>query len=190
MARDRDDDRFDDEMDEPAGPLTAARLKRAKYRVKVPAIILIVHAVLGLLGTVYNVVYLAMDPVAQFKKQRDEAENNPQMPADQKKMMKEIYDMMQPGIDALPTLLPVMIGLGVIVEALTLIGAVSMLKLSSSGMAKLGSALAIVPCFGGCCLLGIGGGIWSFSAMADPDVKAAFAAGGKLPVGRDDRGDE
>ena len=182
MARDRDDDRFDDEFDETAGPLTAARLKRAKDRVKAPAIILIVHAVLGLLGTVYNVVYLAMDPVAQFKKQRDEAENNPQLRAEQKKMMKEIYDIMQPGIDVLPTLLPVMIGLGVIVETLTLIGAVSLLKLSSSGMAKLGSALAIIPCFGGCCLIGIGGGIWAFSAMRDPDVKAAFAAGGKLPT--------
>ena len=188
MARDRDDDRFDDEMDDTAGPLTAARLKRAKDRVKAPAIILIVHAVLGLLGTVYGMTQLAVDPVAQVKQERAKAEAN--MNAQQQQQVKGFYDFLETFMEYYAKSLPGLIGMGVIGGLLTLIGAISLLKLSSSGMAKLGSALAIIPCFGGCCLLGIGGGIWSFSAMADPDVKAAFAAGGKLPVGRDDRGDE
>ncbi len=189
--RDRDDDRFDDEMDETAGPLTAARLKKAKDRVKAPAIILIVHAVLGLLGTVYAITQLAVDPVAQVKQERAKAEAN--MNAQQQQQVKGIYDGLEAFMEYYAKALPALIGMGVVVGLLTLIGAVSMLKLSGSGMAKLSAVLgilSIVCCGSGCCLVGLMGGIWSFSAMGDPDVKAAFAAGGKLPVGRDDRGDE
>ena len=197
MARDRDRDRDDDESDRWAddelpdanSPISAARLARAKARVKAPAIVLIIHAALMFLTAGYNTFSLAVDPVAKFKADREKAENDPALPAEQKKAMKDVYDFMQPGVELLPVILPVSIGVGVVVGALTLFGAVSLLKLSSSGMAKLAAGLAIVPCFGGCCLLGIGGGIWSFSAMKDADVKAAFAAGGKAVSARDDRDD-
>ena len=56
------------------------------------------------------------------------------------------------------------------------------MRLSSRGLARLASILGIlsvVGCGSGCCLIGLGGGIWSLVAMSDPDVKAAFAAGGK-----------
>jgi len=64
-------------------------------------------------------------------------------------------------------------GLGLLVSALIMIGAIKMKNLSSYGFAMTASILAMLPC-SACCLLGIPFGIWSLVVLNDPDVKAAF----------------
>ena len=123
MARDRMSDEFDDELPERGSrPLTQAGLARARSKVKGPAIILIVHAVLGLLGTGYAAVQLAVDPVAQFKQQRADAEAN--MNAQQKQDLKGFYDSMEKFMGGYAQALPFIVGLGVVASLLTLVGAV------------------------------------------------------------------
>jgi hypothetical protein len=192
MARDRMRDEFDDDL--PARgplPLTPARLARARSRVKAPAVLLIVHAILGLLFTAYGVTQLGKDQAAEFRRERAKAEAN--MNAEQREQLKDFYDGMEKVMEGYGQALPVLVGLSVVVSLLTLLGAVSMLRLSSGGLSKLAALLGIlsvVGCGSGCCLLGLAGGIWSFVAMADPDVKAAFAAGGQAALGRDDDSDD
>ncbi len=184
MPRDADDDRWaDDDLPDPVAPLTPAQLKRAKARVFSPVALLVIHGALGLLGAVYGLTQLAVDPVAQMKQERAEAEAN--MTAQQRQDVAPLYDALELGVGYYVKALPVLIGFGLVFDTLVLIGAVSLLKFSSRGLAKLGAGLACLPCFGGCCLIGLGGGVWSFAAMRDPDVVAAFAAGGKLPFTTD-----
>lgn len=184
MPRDADDNRWaDDDLPDPAAQLTAAQLQRAKARVLGPAVLLIVHATLGMLGAVYGVTQLAVDPVAQVKQERAKAEVD--MTAQQREQVKPLYDGLELGLGYYVKALPALIGVSFVFEMLILIGAVSLLTFSNRGLAKLGAGLACVPCFG-CCLIGLGGGLWSFSAFRDPDVAASFAAGGKLPLTPDD----
>ncbi len=45
----------------------------------------------------------------------------------------------------------------------------------SPGLIYLGSILAMLPCIGPCCCLGLPIGIWAIVTMQDEQVKAAFA---------------
>jgi hypothetical protein len=53
-------------------------------------------------------------------------------------------------------------------------GAVQMLRLRTRTLAALGSILAIVLIYPGCCLLGLPFGIWSIVVLNKPEVKDAF----------------
>lgn len=45
----------------------------------------------------------------------------------------------------------------------------------SSGVVYVGSVLAMLPCVGPCCCLGLPIGIWAIVTMQDEQVKAAFS---------------
>ena len=196
MPRDRDDDEYDDEEydrdDEDDGRdrrplLRVAQLRRARKRVQGPAILLIVNAVLGLGVFGYNVVSgLLRDPLLNVKKQRAENDRNPQLNAQQRQLMNEMNESVQQGVKPFVPLFQMTIVLGGFLPLITIAGAVSMLRFSSVGLAKAGAIAAFLPCTGCCCLLGLGGGIWSFSAMSDRDVRKAFAAGGRVNSRRRD----
>lgn len=185
MARDRFDDEADDvnDRDDRSGGRyddepgdDRFTLAEAKKAVSTPAILLIIHAILGLLGVVYAAVTLAMgNPADEFRKQREIEENRPGLDANQKAVLKKTYDAMEPFMDAYGKALPAIIGVGLVVNLLTLIGAFKMKNLSSPGFAKFACILGIIPCFGGCCLIGIIGGFMGFSALGKPNVKAALA---------------
>ena len=186
---DERDEEFDDEDDgrEVRPPLKAGQLRRAKARVRGPAILLIVYAVLGLLVFTYNVVTGLRDPLAEFKKQRVVTENDPTLPPENRRALKEVNDGIENTVKPFVPLIKLLILASGVPPLLTLAGAVSMLRFSSQGLAKAGAVAAFLPCTGCCCLIGLGGGIWSFSAMGDRDVKRAFAAGGRVSSrGRDD----
>ena len=60
-----------------------------------------------------------------------------------------------------------------ITNILIVVGALKMKKLESYGLAMTASILCLV-CDCGCCLLGLGAGIWALVVLSDAQVKAAF----------------
>jgi len=54
--------------------------------------------------------------------------------------------------------------------------ALQMKELRNWTLAMVASILAMVPCIGACCLIGIPIGIWSLVVLMKPEVKAAFTA--------------
>jgi hypothetical protein len=59
-------------------------------------------------------------------------------------------------------------------SALVIFGALKMRQLQSWGLAMAASIVALVPCFGPCCCVGIPVGIWCLVVLNKPEVKSAF----------------
>jgi hypothetical protein len=147
-------------------------IENAKSMVKGPAIGLIVTGVLAILASLYNFVNVAMLPEV-FAAERKKVDDNANMPADQKKMTKDVLDVYEQYAPA------VLIGsgiLGLACGALTILGGVRMMGLKSAGLTKTGAILSMIPCTGACCPLGLGFGIWAIMVLGKPDVKEAYQA--------------
>jgi hypothetical protein len=170
------DDRYDG-PDDRGGDDPRAVIDRARSRVRVPAVLLIVTGALGLLMALFNLVNVGnLGPQLdeQLAAQNEKVENNPNLNADQKKEQKEMFGKVFDTIKsvALPFYL-----VNVLVAGVVLFGGVKMLGLSGRGLAITGSVLAMIPCVNSvCCLLGLPAGIWAIVAMANPTVRAGFAA--------------
>ena len=63
---------------------------------------------------------------------------------------------------------------GIGADALVFVGALSLLRASSYGLAMTGSIIAVIPCLSPCCILGIPFGIWALVVLNDESVKAGF----------------
>ncbi|QRN95121.1 hypothetical protein JRI60_39515 [Archangium violaceum] len=59
-------------------------------------------------------------------------------------------------------------------SGVTFFGALKMKNLENFGLAIAASIIAIIPCFGPCCCIGIPAGIWSLVVLNKPEVKSAF----------------
>lgn len=174
------DDRFEDEGydDRDRDDGRGRRRRRApdreeiKTRVRGPAIGLLVTGIISLLaslGSIVNVITFDQQ-IAQVEKDWD---NDPNMTPQQKKEMKA---MLNDWKGPLKVILPITIGLGVTIAAVTIFGSIQMMNLSGRGMAMAGAVLSMLP-ISGCCCLGLPFGIWALMALAKPEVKAAFATG-------------
>jgi hypothetical protein len=159
--RDEREDKLDDEED--------IRIARAK--VSIPSIGLIVVGALALLGTMSGFLFLLV-----VDKQVDQAiqqiENNPNIPAQQK---KDQVDFLNTYRDLVKAYGPAYYAMGGVVGVIVLVGGLRMRVLGSPGLVYISALLAMLP-FGGCCILGLGFGIWAFVAMMSPEVKAGYAA--------------
>jgi DNA-directed RNA polymerase subunit RPC12/RpoP len=134
------------------GPGAEGNYLYASQRVSAPAVCLIVTAVLGLglhlLGFIWH---LSMAGPAMHR-----------------------------NVDALPEMLftgPIAIiqsSIGIILSILVLIGAMKMKVLENYGLAMAASIVALIPCIGPCCLLGLPFGIWALVVLSDPVVKSSF----------------
>lgn len=49
-----------------------------------------------------------------------------------------------------------------------------MKSLENYGFAMAASIIALIPCMGPCCILGIPFGIWSLVVLSDPVVRSSF----------------
>lgn len=58
--------------------------------------------------------------------------------------------------------------------AFTIFGALKMRKLEGYGLAMAASIVAMLPCVGPCCCIGLPAGIWAIVTLNKPEVKAAF----------------
>jgi hypothetical protein len=59
-------------------------------------------------------------------------------------------------------------------SGVTLFGALKMKNLENFGLAIAASIIALIPCFGPCCCIGIPAGIWALVVLNKPEVKSAF----------------
>lgn len=58
--------------------------------------------------------------------------------------------------------------------AFVLYGALQMKSMKNYGVAKSAAVVAVIPCVGPCCLLGIPFGIWALVVLSKPHVQASF----------------
>lgn len=180
MASDRDD-RWDDEDDRPrrgGGNV----IDRAKSAVSTPAVLLIVTGVFGLLAAALNAVqYPTLD--TQFDAQIKQVEDNPSIPADQKKQQVEMMNNLRGPVKA--ATLP-LAGLQLVIGVLGVMGGLKLKNLQSKGLVTAASVLSMLPCVSGCCLIGLPAGIWVLVTLGKPEVKAGFEAVARGGGGYDD----
>lgn len=62
----------------------------------------------------------------------------------------------------------------VVVSGFVFYGALQMKQLTNYSTARMAAILAMIPCVGPCCFLGIPFGIWAFVVLERPEVKDAF----------------
>ena len=51
---------------------------------------------------------------------------------------------------------------------------INMVRVRGYGICRFGAILAVVPCVGPCCLIGIPFGIWALVVLSKPEVRASF----------------
>jgi hypothetical protein len=168
---DRFDERMDDRNDMPRDDDEIIR--RAKDQVKAPAIGLIVTAILSFIMIPIGVANYVFLMPTQMEQARKDIEKNPGMSPEQMKQAKEFMDMYENGLKVVS---PITWALAAGTGFLTLLAGMKLKNLTSPGLVKFGSVMSFIPCFSGCCLLGLVFGIWSLVAMGNSDVKAGFAA--------------
>jgi hypothetical protein len=64
--------------------------------------------------------------------------------------------------------------LGILLSVAIFFGALKMKSLEHHGLAVTMSILAMIPCVGPCCVIGLPIGIWALVVLARPEVKSAF----------------
>ncbi|HEX5105574.1 MAG TPA: hypothetical protein VFV87_17265 [Pirellulaceae bacterium] len=139
----------------PFAPEPPTFRRQVEGKVKPPAIVLIVAAVLGLGFSLFNVAFSFTEPQV-----------DPNAP--------EFLREMQQG--AVGPVAGAIQGAFAAINLLVLVGAVQMMRLKMWGLAVAASVVAMVNFGSCCCVLGLPVGIWSLVVLLSPEVKAAFAA--------------
>jgi hypothetical protein len=134
------------------GPGAPGNAIYASNRVSAPAICLIVVAILGLVLNLLGMAYTLFIPAEVFRIHGDRI---PQM------MISGPVALIQ-GI------------LEIVLCTIVLIGAIKMKGLENYGFAIAASIIALIPCIGPCCGLGLPFGIWALVVLSDPVVKSSF----------------
>ena len=147
--------------------------EHASSAVKGPAIGLLVAGILSLLGALYVVFQgvVTVFVVPQMVEQAEQTDPN---------LQQQMEQLQQTGMDP-ETFFQVYGGailiwaiLLLISSLLMIVGAISMMRLKSRGLAMTASILAIVPCTSGCCLFSLPLGIWVLMVLSKDQVKAGF----------------
>jgi hypothetical protein len=153
---DRDyDDREQDRDDYEDRPRRGGTRARARERVLMPAIFLMISGGLGFAYAVFN--------AAVFFSGVNENNPNPLIKEDPNMKNDPAYKAGQ---------YAVIVGT-IIGSALVIVGGLQMKNLKNRGFVMFTSILAMTPC-NCCCLLGIPFGIWSLVVLNDETVKRAF----------------
>jgi hypothetical protein len=132
----------------------------AREQVSVPAILLMVVGGITLLAALWGIF---QSLTGASSAQMEEVLNNPDIPEQFKAMVGPMEKM---GIFS--SLFQLVLG------GLTFFGGLKMKNLESYPLAIAGSIVAIIPCIGSCCCIGIPIGIWSLIVLNKPEVKTAF----------------
>jgi hypothetical protein len=143
-----------------SGGMPGAAGGNAREQVSVPAILLMVVGGITLLAALWGIIQnLSGTNSAQMA----EILNNPDVPDQVKALVGPMGKM---GI--FTSLFQLALG------GLTFFGGLKMKNLESYPLAMAGSIVAIIPCIGSCCCIGIPIGIWSLIVLNKPEVKTAF----------------
>lgn len=138
----------------PIGALADAP-SSARDLVNAPAIVLMLVGGLGVLLTLFNFVTGGYQLSEEWFSDPELAKIRPMMES-----------MMQGSA--------VVDVLSLLISAFVIFAAVQMRKLESWGVAFAGAIIAMVPCIGPCCCLGLPIGIWSLVVLNKPEVRSAF----------------
>jgi predicted Zn finger-like uncharacterized protein len=142
----------EEDFDRPPG-YDRAR-ERAKGRVMLPAIFLMIAAILGILADGFQVVYAF----------------TPAPPVDPK--LPEFFREMQKGAHEPQAI--VMGIVGVVYCAIIIFACVQMMGLRMWGFALAGTIMSMINLCNGCCCLGLPFGVWALIILLDQEVKGAF----------------
>ena len=127
----------------------------AADKIKLPAVGIMVVGILGILSGLYS----ALDVIFGFSASMMEVFD---LPSDARQMMAvgSVYGLLS-------------VAINVAGSAFLIWAALQMLKLRGHTLAVVASAIAMIPCWG-CCCLGVPVGIWTLVVLLNPEVKAAF----------------
>ena len=165
----REDDR--DRRDDSDRRADEEDIRIARSMVSIPAVGLIVVGALTLFATIGGFVQLAtLD--AQFDDAIKQIENNPNLPAQQKKDQIQFFNDVR---DVIKTYGPAFYAVAGLVGVIVLVGGIRLKGLGSPGLVYISALLSMLP-FSACCLLGVVFGIWTFVVMMKPEVRAGYAA--------------
>jgi predicted PurR-regulated permease PerM len=179
------DDRYDPERDA-GGDDGHGRVSLAdvRNRVKTPATVMLVFAILSTILAPIGAINFFTLP-KQMEQQRKQIDQDPNMPANQKKQVKDLLNLYE---DIILKVLPFSIGLNLIVGVISIIGSLKMLNLKSWGWGMTTAILSIISIGHGCCCLTFPIGIWALIVLMNSDVKAGFAAAARQRETEADRG--
>jgi hypothetical protein len=172
----------DPEEDGPEERFRRPTVDYARNRVRAPAVVMLSFAILSLVGVPLGVINFFTLP-AVFKAQRDQIDQDPNMPAAQKRQVTQLLDVYERVILAV---LPFTLTLQFVVGIASVVGSLKMLKLSSRGWALAAAILNVVSFGHGCCFLTLPVGIWAMVVLMDERVKAGFASA-RRAAGHGDR---
>lgn len=124
--------------------------------IKLPAIGILVVGILGIISAIYSTLNVVFGLGATFFDPND------------------VPPEMQQAVAWLSSVETVGIFVNVLGSGFLIWAASQMLKLRSHTPALIASVIAMIPCWGGCCCIGLPVGIWALLVLLKPEVKAAF----------------
>ena len=148
--------------------------ERARQAIMIPAILLLVVGILGVLLSGYYLftgLFLGQNPdlVRQQMKVSLEMQGKKveELRPEERQMVEAISGWIGPGYTIAGLV-------GIPLSLLVVFGSIQMLRLRMRGLAVTASVVAMLP-YSCCCVLGLPIGIWSLMVLARPEVKAAFS---------------
>lgn len=156
--RDTDDRRF--------------QVENARNRVRPPAIVMLVFAIISLLMVPLGVLQYGNLP-QQFEKEREKIDKDQKLNAGQKQDAK---DFMTKAEEIAMVAVPIFYVLHAIIGVFTVIGSLMMMNLRSYGLSVTVAVLNIISLGHNCCCLTLPVGVWALLVLMDVRVKAGFNA--------------
>ena len=143
----------------------------ARKRVRIPAILMLLFAILSLAMVPLNVLSYFTLPET-LKTEREYINRDPNLSDDQKRQTKNFLKMYE---EISVVVVPVYTVFHLICGVVSVIGSLKMLRMRSHKWAMIASVVNIASIGHGCCFLTMPVGIWALIVLSDPAVRAAFA---------------
>jgi len=136
-------------------------------KLTVPAIGLIVAAILGMLLDILDLFLPSTKLMQSFLAGMQQQNDNPQFNDMMAKLQTAGHSAFAIGNDIFQ----------IIIEILILVGALKMLKRQSYHFAYAAAIMSVIPCITSCCVwpLGLIFGIWAMIVLSKPEVKSQFS---------------
>lgn len=187
MAEYDDRDDRDEEYDDRRGRRRdrdrgEGRPEVGREKVRTPGTFLVVAGLLGVVLSVGSVAFMMAQPTLMYDFLVDITKKQPAGP-EREKALKDLEDQ-KDGMRMDGPLNLAQVGVGAVLNLLTLAGGVAMRGARGYGLAMTGAIAGIVP-MSGCCCLTMPVGIWALIVLVGADAKAAFAARSVIPDDRD-----
>lgn len=130
----------------------------AREQVNVPAILLMVTGIVGILWALYHFATRGSSQAAleQALQQNPDAEK-----------ARPIFEAAMKFSSAGSII-------AILTSALVIYAALQMRQLRNWPLAMAGAIIAMIPCFGPCCCIGLPVGIWALVVLNKPEIRAAY----------------